>query len=86
MKTFSTILFVHDMPVGYTVLRSNDKISLIPAENPGRVVSAPLLTVSKKEGRWQVQGTKNPELVVQVLESIVGNEKNIPQNNMSAAV
>lgn len=71
MKTFSTVLFVDGSPVGYKVCQDDaNNIIMNPAENPGRIIIPPVLSASNITGSWQVEGTRNQDLIEQVIEGL----------------
>lgn len=70
METFSTVLFVDQLPVGYKVRRTQNRMELNPAENPSRLVTPPQLVAENRGGRWEVAGTENPDLIRQVLDEV----------------
>ena len=85
MKTFSTVLFVDDSPVGYQVSQNDPNlITMNPAENPSRKILPPVLSVSNVAGTWQVNGTLNQDLIAQVMEGLRYNMDFSPQHFTAA--
>lgn len=71
MVLFSTVLFVDGNPVGYKVMKEDkDRLALNPAENPDREIEPPIIHVLNEGGCWQVKGTRDRDLIDQVLEDI----------------
>ncbi len=85
METFSTVLFVNEAPVGYSVQRSAERIELNPAENPAREGRPPHLVAEKRDGAWNVSGTDNQELIQQVLDEVSFSETRSIDPSLSAA-
>jgi hypothetical protein len=85
METFSTVLFVDQSPIGYTVQRSATRMELNPAENPSRAFTAPHLVAENRGGRWEVAGTENPEIIQQVLDELTHNQVTGMPTYLSAA-
>lgn len=72
MTAFSTVLFVDGNPVGYKVSSEiNGHLVLNPAENPEREIFPPVLHARNIEGKWQVEGTMNADLIEQVREDML---------------
>lgn len=71
MVLFSTVLFVDGNPVGYKVVEeTRNRLSLNPAENPHREIIPPIIHARQEAGCWQIEGTKDRDLIDQVLEDI----------------
>lgn len=85
METFSTVLFVNHMPVGYRAVRLPDRLELSPAENPTRTVMPPMLIAEKHNDLWTVRGTENEDLVRQVLDEVHLSEQHTTTLDLSAA-
>lgn len=80
MNIYSTIFFVDGAPVGYTIIRQDERIlKLNPAENPSRTSEAPHITAERINDDWRVKGTNNPQLVSQVLEELNRNKHLLAQ-------
>ena len=85
MKTFSTVLFVEDSPVGYQVNQNDpNHITMNPAENPSRNILPPVLSVSNIAGNWQVKGTLNQDLIAQVMDGLRHHMDFSPQHFTAA--
>lgn len=85
METFSTVLFVNHLPVGYRALKMPGRLELSPAEDPARTVTPPQLIAEYKNGMWTVTGTDNEDLIRQVLEEIRLSEQQTDILDLSAA-
>lgn len=71
MVLFSTVLFVDGNPVGYQVMEvGSNRLSLNPAENPNREIIPPVIMAQQENGSWRVEGTRDRDLIDQVLEDI----------------
>lgn len=71
MVLFSTVLFVEGNPVGYQVREvGRNRLSLNPAENPNREIIPPVIQAKQENGRWRVEGTRDRDLIDQVLEDL----------------
>ncbi|HEV7332861.1 MAG TPA: hypothetical protein VGN63_17610 [Flavisolibacter sp.] len=83
MVLFSTVLFVEGNPVGYQVMEvGRNRLRLNPAENPNREIVPPVIQVKQEAGFWQVEGTRDRDLIDQVLEDI---SLQLPTSLQSAA-
>lgn len=83
MVLFSTVLFIEGNPVGYQVMEEDrNRLRLNPAENPNREIAPPIITASQEKGYWQVEGTRDRDLIAQVLEDI---SMRLPTSLQSAA-
>lgn len=83
MILFSTVLFVEGNPVGYQVKEeARNRLSLNPAENPNRDVEPPVMHACNINGSWKVEGTRDRDLIDQVLEDI---SLQLPTSRTSAA-
>ena len=83
MVLFSTVLFIEGNPVGYQVMEEDrNRLRLNPAENPHRDISPPIILASQEEGYWRVEGTRDRDLIAQVLEDI---SLQLPGSVLSAA-
>lgn len=83
MVLFSTVLFIEGNPVGYQVLEEDrNRLRLNPAENPNREIAPPIILASQEEGFWRVEGTRDRDLIDQVLEDI---SMQLPTSLQSAA-
>lgn len=85
MHVFSTVLFVNGSPIGYKVYKENDRLLLNPSENPYRSILAPVISVQQRNGKWQVEGTGDQDLIDQIIEDVTLNEEKLPFNDLSAA-
>ena len=84
MFLFSTVLFIDGNPIGYEVLEEKSRLRLNPAENPNRDVQPPTLSARITNGKWQVEGTLNRDLIDQVIEGITMN-MNLSRHGLTAA-
>ena len=85
MRLFTTVLFVDGNPVGYEVQQEiKGRLRLNPAENPNREVVAPVIIVSNENGNLKVEGTKDRDLIDQVIEDVT-QSNSIPGQSLSAA-
>ncbi|NTS40285.1 hypothetical protein HRG84_05150 [Flavisolibacter sp. BT320] len=83
MVLFSTVLFVEGNPVGYQVMEvERNRLRLNPAENPHRDIAPPVIQASQQNGYWQIEGTRDRDLIDQVLEDI---SLQLPTAPLSAA-
>lgn len=84
MVLFSTVLFIDGNPVGYKVTgEARNRLLLNPAENPSREIEPPVIQAKNEGGRWQIEGTRDRDLIDQVLEDI---SLQLPSTLQSAAV
>lgn len=84
MVLFSTVLFIEGHPVGYQVLEEDkNRLRLNPAENPNREIAPPVIVARQEEGFWHVEGTRDRDLIAQVLEDI---SLQLPAAQQSAAL
>jgi hypothetical protein len=84
MVLFSTVLFVEGNPVGYKVMEEDrNRLSLNPAENPNREIVPPILHAKNEDGFWRVEGTRDRDLIDQVLEDL---SMQLPTTLQSAAL
>lgn len=84
MVLFSTVLFVEGNPVGYKVMEEDrNRLSLNPAENPNREIIPPVLHAKNEDGSWHVEGTRDRDLIDQVLEDL---SMQLPTTLQSAAL
>jgi len=71
MVLFSTVLFVDGNPVGYKVVKeTRNRLSLSPAENPHREIVPPIIHARQVDGCWKVEGTRDRDLIDQVVEDL----------------
>ena len=71
MVLFSTVLFIEGNPVGYQVMEvGRNRLTLNPAENPNREIIPPVIKANQENGCWRVEGTRDRDLIDQVLEDI----------------
>ena len=84
MFLFSTVLFIDGNPIGCEVLEEKSRLRLNPAENPNRDVQPPTLSARITNGKWQVEGTLNRDLIDQVIEGITMN-MNLSRHGLTAA-
>ena len=83
MVLFSTVLFIDGNPVGYKVMEEErNRLLLNPAENPSREIAPPVIHAKNEGGRWQIEGTRDRDLIDQVLEDI---SLQLPSTLQSAA-
>lgn len=83
MVLFSTVLFVEGNPVGYQVMEAGrNRLTLNPAENPNREIIPPVIMAKQENGYWRVEGTRDRDLIDQVLEDI---SLQLPSSLQSAA-
>ncbi|RYZ44406.1 MAG: hypothetical protein EOO14_27115 [Chitinophagaceae bacterium] len=47
-----------------------NRLRLNPAENPNRDIAPPVIQASQQNGYWQIEGTRDRDLIDQVLEDI----------------
>ncbi|MBB1282805.1 hypothetical protein HRH25_00345 [Flavisolibacter sp. BT320] len=81
MVLFSTVLFIEGHPVGYQVLEEDrNRLRLNPAENPNREIAPPIILASQESGFWRVEGTRDRDLIDQVLEDISLQLPTAPQS------
>ena len=66
MIVFSTVLQVNGQPTVYSVYKNGDTAFL----NPSRPAQAPILLATMEEASWQVRGTDDEQLMLQVLQEI----------------
>ena len=60
--------------MGYKVCQNDaNNIIMNPAENPGRIIIPPVISASNITGSWQVKGTRNQDLIEQVMEGLKYN-------------
>ena len=72
-------------PVGYRVCRNDaHTIMMNPAENPGRRFIPPVLSLSNLSGNWEIKGTRNPELIDQVMNGL-RHTMDFPPHHLTAA-
>ena len=60
-----------------------NRLRLNPAENPHREIVPPVILASRENGYWLVEGTRDRDLIDQVLEDIT---LQLPTSVQSAAV
>ena len=55
----------------YKVMEEDrNRLSLNPAENPNREITPPVLHAKNEDGYWHVEGTRDRDLIDQVLEDL----------------
>ena len=70
MCQFSTIFFVEGNPVKYEVWLNGGIYILHPSENPNQFIAPPMLQAQQKNGRWEVSGTADRDLIDQAVEDL----------------
>ena len=62
----STILFIEEQPVGYTVLVERDRCFFKPTEYSQATIDAPSFYVSKKNEVWELEGWLDQKIIDQL--------------------
>lgn len=78
------VLFIDSIPFGYTVRRSTNRIEWQPAENPSRA-TPPHLLAQRRNGKWSVEGTRNPDIIGQIMDEANQSIGNIIQHAFTVA-
>ena len=78
MIMLSTILFIDEQPVGYTVSVEKDKCFFKPTEHTLTNVAAPSFHVIKREKIWEVDGLSDQKIIEQLQATlpVVQDEEN----------
>jgi hypothetical protein len=66
----STVLFIDDTPVGYEVQQKGTKLLFTPTQFSSRSYGSPLLSLTRVDGLWLIDGEVERSLRVQVFQSL----------------
>ncbi|HEX2532730.1 MAG TPA: hypothetical protein VHK69_03285 [Chitinophagaceae bacterium] len=66
MLLFTTVLFIGEEPVGYSVFQEEDKYVFQPSENSLHEVEAPSFTVCRQGEEWVICGIEDVPLLDQI--------------------
>lgn len=80
----STILFIEEQPVGYTVLVEKDKCFFKPTEYSQSTIEAPAFHVVKENGFWEIQDLGDQRIIDQ-LQSTLSALADEQEASLSAA-